>query len=120
MNNNKSGRYSEFLARTLLFLKGYKILVCNFKTGNGTHAGEIDFIAQKGRTIVFVEVKKRKNIDTAAYSISDNQKHRIINGAKSFLKRNSRYENYDKRFDAILVMFPFYIKHIQNAWEDFT
>lgn len=116
MNNTKSGKYSEFLARMFFRLKGYSIIAQNHQTGKGTHAGEIDFVAKKGKTIVFVEVKKRRDLDKAAYAISQNQKQRIINGAKAFLQRNSQYINYDSRFDAVLVQLPLSIKHIKDAW----
>ena len=45
MNNNLSGKISELLARSMFRLKGYKILAKNYVTGKGTHAGEVDFIA---------------------------------------------------------------------------
>ena len=57
MNNNNSGKLAEFLARMLMRCKGYRIICGNYVTGKGTRAGEIDFIARRGKTIAFVEVK---------------------------------------------------------------
>lgn len=119
MTNNLSGVLAEFIARTLFRFKGYKIMSKNYKTGKGTHAGEIDFIAKKSKTIIFVEVKKRKSVENASYAISDNQKKRIINGARGFLQKNHKYQNYNIRFDAVLISFPFQIRHIKNAWQEF-
>lgn len=116
MTNYSSGKYAEGLAKFYLRIKGYGIIAENYKTGRGTGAGEIDLIAKKANLIVFIEVKKRKDIDTAAYSIFESQKQRIINGAKAFIMHNPKYENYDLRFDAILIKQPFSIKHIKNAW----
>ncbi len=116
MNNNKSGKLAEFLAKMLMRCKGCRIICGNYVTGKGTHAGEIDFIATKGNLIVFVEVKKRQNLEKAAYAISEQQKKRIINGAQAFLSKHPQYANHDIRFDAILVKLPLSIKHIPNAW----
>ncbi len=116
MNHNQSGHWAEFLARSLFRLKGYRIIAQNYITGRGTLAGEVDFIASKNKTIVFVEVKKRVDLETAAYAISDKQKQRISNAAQAFIKKNPHYQNYDIRFDAVLVQLPLKINHIPNAW----
>ena len=118
MTNNKSGRYAEFLAKTLFRLKGYGIIACNYRTGRGTGAGEIDFIARKAKMLVFVEVKKRANMEMAAYAVSEQQKRRITGGAAAFLQKNPQYAGYDKRFDAALVKLPLSVRHIENAWTD--
>lgn len=116
MNSHQTGKLAELIARIFMRLKGYSIIKQNFITGKGTHAGEVDFIAKKRRTIVFVEVKKRKNLDTAAYSIFESQKLRIRRGAESFLKQNPQYSGLNYRFDAILIQLPLKIKHIKNAF----
>lgn len=116
MKNNQSGIWAEFLARTLFFFKGYRIVAKNYVTGKGTTAGEIDFIAKKSKTIIFVEVKKRKTIENASYAISTTQQQRIINGAKSFIAKNQKYKDFDLRFDAVLVKLPCKIVHIKSAW----
>ena len=116
MNNYKSGRLAEFFARLLFIFKGYTILSKNFKVGKGFNIGEVDFVARKGKTIVFVEVKKRTSLETAAYAISENQKKRISRGAEFFLKTHPQYKNSDIRFDAVLISFPCHIRHLKNAW----
>lgn len=116
MNNNQSGKFAEFLARNILRIKGYRIISQNLVTGKGTYAGEIDIIALRGRTLVFVEVKKRSSIDNAAYAISEAQKQRLIRAAEVFIKRHSTYQNYNLRFDALLIKLPYRFKHIENAW----
>lgn len=116
MNSYIKGRYAEFWARLYMILHGYRIIARNYITGRGTTAGEIDFIAKRGRNIVFIEVKQRKSLDYAAYAISENQKSRIIRGAKCFIKNNPQYQRFDLRFDAILIVSPWKIRHIKNAW----
>ena len=114
--NWQSGRWAEFVARNWLRCKGYKIITANYKTGRGTHAGEIDFIATKNKTLIFVEVKKRSSLDIAAYAIHPQQQQRIARGAEAFLQKHPQYYKYDIRFDAVLITFPLRIRHIKNAW----
>ena len=110
------GKLAEFLARLWLRCQGYRILAANYRTGRGTHAGEIDIIALRRNTIIFVEVKKRSGLDKAAYAIRPAQQQRIIRGAEAFLQKHPAYQNCDVRFDAVLVSFPLWIRHIKNAW----
>lgn len=49
------GRKGEEIACQFLASKGYKIIAKNFRT----RFGEIDIVAQDGKTLVFVEVKAR-------------------------------------------------------------
>ena len=116
MTNYKSGKIAEFFARLLFVCKGYTILCKNFKAGKGYNIGEVDFIARKKNTIVFIEVKKRSSFERAAYAISEKQKRRIIRGAEFYMKKNPQYYNFDIRFDAVLITFPFGLKHFKNAW----
>lgn len=116
MNNYHSGHWAEFLARNLFRLKGYRILASNYITGKGTNAGEVDFVARKGKTLVFVEVKKRSTLEKAAYALSELQKQRIRKGAEAFLKKHPQYCSHDIRFDAVLVKLPCSILHLKNAF----
>ncbi len=110
------GSQAEFLAKIVLFFKGYKIVASNYVTGRGTGAGEIDIIATRFNTIIFVEVKKRKTIETAMYAIKPMQQKRICNGIKAFLKYHPQYHKYSKRIDAFFVVGWFEFKHIKNAF----
>ena len=116
MNNYRKGRRAEFLARWYMILHGYRIVARNYVIGRGTTAGEIDFIAKKRHCIVFVEVKERQTLDSAAYAISPQQQERLIRGAECFIKNNPQYKGFDLRFDAILIVLPLTIRHIKNAW----
>ena len=81
-------------------LKGYKIIARNFSC----RYGELDIVAQKGDTVVFVEVKTRKNADFAqAKEFVDYRKqNRIKNTANIFLQKNNLTEYYI-RFDVAEV-----------------
>lgn len=113
----KKGSAAENAAVLLLQLKGYKILERNFKPPRGTGAGEIDIIALKHKTLVFVEVKQRKTSDDAAYSIDGFVKKRRIAGARYFLMLHGEYETFEMRFDAVLFGNGKLPQHIKNAWE---
>lgn len=52
------GKKGEDFATALLIKQGYKIVTRNF----GTKLAEIDIIAIDGDTLVFVEVKTRRNL----------------------------------------------------------
>ena len=113
----EQGRGSEYWAMLFLFFKGYRILTRRFVFGRGTNAGEIDLIAYKKQTIVFVEVKRRKTYDEAAYAISTKQKQRIIKAAGAYLKYHPQYQQMNMRFDALLLYSSHLPVHIQNAWQ---
>lgn len=118
MNNKNSGKLAEFIARLYFRFKGYTIISKNHKGILKMPAGEVDFIALKHKTLVFVEVKKRQSIEKASYAIKPNQQKRIVNTAKLFLKQHPTYQNLNIRFDAIFIIFPFKILHIKNAWQE--
>ena len=111
-----SGRTAEFMALQYLRLKGYSLVACNYITGRGTGAGEVDLIVKNQTSLVFVEVKKRKNLEQAAYAIKPKQQLRIRKGAEAFLAKHPEYENFDIRFDAVLIKFPFGFEHVENAF----
>lgn len=110
------GRRAEFLARLWFIFHGYRILCKNYVIGRGSTAGEVDFIAKRRKTIVFVEVKERKNLQNALYAIKPNQQKRIINAARYFIQAHSQYTAYNFRFDAFFVAQKFKFLHIKNAW----
>lgn len=113
---NFSGKTAEFIALQYLRLKGYHLVEHNYVTGRGTGAGEVDIIIRNQNTLVFVEVKKRKTIEKAAYSITPKQIQRIRRGAEAFLARHKEFADFNVRFDAILVESMLKIQHIENAF----
>ncbi len=97
----------ELVARIFLNLKFYMILKTNFKHP----LGEIDIIARKGKTIIFIEVKSRKNI-YFDLPITQNQKQRITRSSQCFIQ--NKYENYNIRYDLIIIRpfrWPYHIKN---------
>lgn len=115
-SNYHIGHFVEKMALLFLILKGYFPVAVNYVTGRGTGAGEVDLIVKKGHTLVFVEVKKRQNLITSAEAITHKNQQRTARAAEAFLCKNSKYQNYTIRFDAILFGNNFWPKHIKAAW----
>lgn len=115
INTNYSiGFAAEKKAINFLIFYGYKILHHRFKCPYG----EIDVIAIFEQTIIAVEIKLRKNINTAALAINEKQKIRIQQSFEYFLQQNSHYYQSHPfiRFDTILLSNNLDLIHIKNAW----
>lgn len=111
------GYAGESVAAWYLRLKGYRILARNFKPPRLSGAGEIDIIARKRNVIAFVEVKRRKTFDDAAYCIDERTKARRIAGAQYYLSTNGEAADLQPRFDAVLISAGGPPVHLENAWE---
>lgn len=108
----KKGHRAENYAAWFLRLKGYRVLAKRHKT----HVGEIDLIAIKGNCIIFCEVKARNDLSGGLEAIAHKAQLRIQRAAASFVQKNKPYENYDWRFDAVVVrpwQLPY---HLKDAW----
>ena len=100
-NSYRAGLFAEFYARMYLRLHGYKILKSRYITGRHTGRAEIDIIARRGNTIVFVEVKRRPNIAAGWDAISTHQISRLRRAAETYLMATKWCG--DARFDVIIV-----------------
>lgn len=109
----KVGLWAEFIAALYLRAKGYKIIEQRYKT----KVGEIDILAQRKNALVAVEVKARKSHDAAVLSVTPKAKGRIERALLLFVSHNARYTDFDFRFDVITIKMPFFIRHIDNAWQ---
>lgn len=106
------GTIFENIAEKNIKSRGYSILVKRFKRS----CGEIDIVAKHANCIIFIEVKFRKSIISAAYAITEKQKKRIIKAAEIFIQENEKITNgCDFRFDAILFSET-HVKYIENAF----
>ena len=96
---NRRGEPAENLAVAFLEREGLQILERNYRC----KAGEIDVIAQNGKTLVFVEVRARTSdrFGGAAESITAAKRARVVRAAQHYLVRHK----IDKacRFDVVLV-----------------
>ena len=107
----KRGRKAEVLAALFLRLKGCRILEHRFRSKRG----EIDLIARRRGVTAFVEVKARKTVEEALYSLSFSQRCRIEGAAEDWMKK-SGFDKGSLRFDIIAVAARGIPSHITDAW----
>ena len=115
-----TGAWGEALAAEFLRKKHYKILA----SGYHSRFGEIDLIATKKNTLVFVEVKLRKNdlYGEASEFVTFAKQRKLITSAEIWLQNNPT--NLQPRFDVIEIYAPEgvatqrpQINHMESAFE---
>lgn len=113
MNKRAFGGQGEADARSFLEQKGAKILEMNYRRPTG----EIDIIARKGRTILFVEVKRRSSLryGRPAEAVDRAKRGHILRTAALYLQEN-RLADAPVRFDVIEIL-PGEMRHIENAFD---
>jgi putative endonuclease len=109
----RAGISAESRAALFLIAKGYRILARRFRSP----VGEIDIVARRGRTLVFVEVKARSRLDDAAESLVPRQRRRIAAAAAAWLADHPDDADRHIRFDAVLVAPGRLPRHIAAAFE---
>ena len=68
-----------------------------------TPVGEIDLVALKGKRLAFIEVKRRKTREDAAWTIPTRQRRRIVRAAQYWLAGHPSYAGHDIAFDVVLA-----------------
>lgn len=117
-NAKELGQQAEKLAALYLRLKGYQILHRNWRT----RLGEIDLIAQRWNTLIFVEVKARASLKRGypEEAITPYKRHKLLSLAKQYLA-NHQEGTKSIRFDVIAIDFSQkrpQIRHYQGVIED--
>ena len=107
------GLSAESRAAALLIAKGYRIVARRFRSP----VGEIDIVARRRGTLVFVEVKARGRLDDAAEAVMQRQQRRIIAAAEAWLASHPDDVNCDIRFDVMLVAPRSLPRHIVAAFD---
>jgi putative endonuclease len=116
-NKRKTGSRGEDIACEFISKLGYEIIERNYQFGHG----EIDIIAKNGETLVFIEVKFRKNLEFGPPELA------ITQGKQKQIKRVASAYLWEKdikdqlcRIDVIAILkFPNQkpqINHIINAF----
>ena len=101
-NNRETGSHYERLAGAYLEQEGYEILEYNYRC----KTGEIDIIAKEGQTLVFVEVKYRKD-DKKGYpaqAVDQRKQQKIRKSAMIYLKKNHLSFEQQMRFDVVEIL----------------
>jgi len=109
----RTGLSAESRAAAVLIAKGYRILSRRWRSP----AGEIDIVARRRHTLVFVEVKARATLDAAAEAVTVTQRRRIAAAAEAWLARHDGIAFTDIRFDAVLVAPGQMPRHIPAAFD---
>src|SRR4030043_368252 len=98
-DNYLFGRWGQRQCEKFLKRKGYRTLTKNFSC----RGGEIDLVmTAKGGTVVFVEVKTRKNENfaEAEAAITSAKKRRMKKAANLFAKKY-KFDDKPRRFDVV-------------------
>jgi putative endonuclease len=108
----RRGIFAETLVALLLRLRGHRIVARRY----ATPVGEIDLVALKGRRLAFIEVKRRRTRDDAAFSVTAKQKRRIVRAAQYWLASHPSFAGHDLAFDVVLAAPWSWPRVIANAF----
>ncbi len=109
------GKRGEETAADYLAGKGYRIIDRNYKC----RVGELDIIAMEGETLIFIEVKTRKDLSYGlpCESITATKKWHISR-AVGYYTAIHKLEDLNMRIDVVEVLATkagMYIHHIKDA-----
>jgi len=111
------GKRGETLAISFLKKNGYRIIESNFRC----RYGEIDIVAQDGKTVAFIEVKtKTSNRFGSPTQAVDSRKQRQVSKTALAYISQKRLTNYSARFDVVGINIKgsnSEIELIKNAFE---
>ncbi|MDU2066065.1 MAG: YraN family protein [Sporomusaceae bacterium] len=117
MNHIALGKEGEAAACSFLLRQGYQILARNYRR----KCGEIDIIAQKQNSIVFVEVKSRhsEKFGKPCEAVNWRKQKKIMQTACLYLQSKGLLD-VSLRFDIIEVYFLYEkivkIQHLPDAF----
>lgn len=122
--NSGVGSLGEDLGAQYLKEKGFVILAKNYCNAGGKRLGEIDIVAQKGKEIVFIEVKSRlgtkeSNLLPEA-NITRDKLRKLDRIAQCYL-REKRCVKQPYHFDALSVLYDpimkkAFIRHLEHIF----
>lgn len=110
------GNEGEELAAAHLERSGVAVLERNVRFPDG----ELDLVAEDDGTVVFVEVKRRRNAarGSAAEAVTPSKRERLVRAARRWLAGNPARRNRDVRFDVVAIQDePFSIEWIRGAFD---
>ena len=107
------GHRGEALAAWFLRLKLYRVVQRRYKTP----VGEIDLIAERFGTTVFVEVKARSKAVVEAEARQAVNRSRIARAAQYWLARHPGKAETNLRFDVIFLAPGRWPRHVINAFD---
>ena len=107
------GRAAEAIAAEHLSGHGLAIVERNVRSRHG----EIDIVARDGDTLVFVEVRARKNADHGSplETVGDVKRRRLIRAASVYLTRKQLWDK-PCRFDVVAIDGDV-VTHLEDAFQ---
>jgi putative endonuclease len=109
--SERAGRTAELLIAAAYALQGYSIVARRFRTP----VGEVDFIARRGGVVAFVEVKLRRDGDSAILAVTPRLRRRVEKAAASFLALRPQFARFAVRYD-IAAVAGLRVRLIKDAW----
>jgi len=106
------GRRGEGFACFWLRLQGWRIVARRVKSPRG----EVDLIARRGRTVLFVEVKWRSTVIERDRAIDAYRLRRVGAAVEAIAHRYMR-DGDNPRIDVLLLAPRCWPRHIVNAWQ---
>ena len=99
LKSKTAGEQAEYEARRYLEAQGLHYVEKNYHSRHG----EIDLIMQDGETLVFVEVRLRKNTQFGGplASVTASKQKKIINTAQLYMSSKGLLNSTPMRFDVI-------------------
>lgn len=109
------GRDAELRARQHLLANGLKLLQCNYHSRHG----EIDLVMQDRDSVVFVEVRYRRQraYGSAAESVDRRKQSRLIACAQHYLLTHPDRAGQPCRFDVVTINGSDGLDWIRNAFD---
>ncbi len=117
-DNLTLGARGESIAAAFLKGQKYAIIERNYRC----KAGEVDIVAREGKTLVFVEVKTRRNTSYGPpqLAVTPFKQRQISKAALTWLAKKKLHDT-SARFDVIAIILREHevpaIEHIKNAFD---
>ena len=77
--------------------------------------GEVDLVARRGRILAFIEVKRRRSDEAAAWALDEYRLRRVAVAAERLAPRYAR-DGDDIRIDALFIVPRRLPRHLPNVW----
>ncbi|MGL4367262.1 MAG: YraN family protein [Brevinemataceae bacterium] len=97
--NKALGKFGETTAKNYLINKGFELISENYFT----RKGELDLIFKDNNTLIFIEVKTRKNKMDLSLAIGFKKSQHLYSAAEIFIEKE-QIPFEDMRFDIIFVL----------------
>ncbi|MBC7411755.1 MAG: YraN family protein [Bacteroidia bacterium] len=108
--HNITGQQGELLAQQYLLANGYVILHTNWRY----RKYEVDIIAQKNNTLIFVEVKTRSgSINNVNEIITSTKQKQLVDALHNYCILHQ--VAVDAQIDLLIISNTSSIEHLQNA-----